>query len=73
MSCDRTARCWPIPDLRLVFVRRLDAEFIIAIVLSAFKRQKHDTVQFGQLDRLGDKGERTVGQSFFLRLREQTP
>ena len=43
-----------------------------SLALSAVKSQYHEMVKFGQVNGFGEKGERTVGESLFLRLREQT-
>ena len=40
---------------------------------SALKSQSHEPVKFGQVERFVDKRKCTVGESFFLCLREQTP
>lgn len=44
-----------------------------SFALSALKSRYHETVKFGQVNWFGEKGERTVGESLFLRLREQAP
>jgi hypothetical protein len=69
------------PTLSSSVARRLLADLLLLLVesshrrwsFSALKSEHHDPVKLGQIERFGDKGERTVDESFFLRLRERTP